>query len=372
MIFRELTERFNDMSAELKHQFDQLYREQQALQQAKIKALQSQINPHFLNNTLEVINWEARMADDDKELMLSVARALALYAHFLNFNENSADINERHRTRITIVSRDKDILSKMQQEEYLYNLPLYCCLYLQNGSVKNLTSYIDIEIEITNECSVTKDKFEDIITADQVNAFCDSKDSQSLYFIDTRRAVWSERIYSLGASIDNLPYEDIHDPERYALALDIFQYSEMRKKVTSLMSENQSVNKVKEHLSSLFCSDCFDSRYNAIQKYYGGKKARFVDNWKLLNDALCMSEHARWVTEKLIMGYRPLNEQERLFEESLFDKEKDQYRKRLKSNTQDPSHIDICSLADLRRIDPDSLKYDSFLMLSIPAIIANE
>ena len=23
--------------------------------------LQSQINPHFLNNTLEIINWEARM-----------------------------------------------------------------------------------------------------------------------------------------------------------------------------------------------------------------------------------------------------------------------------------------------------------------------
>lgn len=64
--FRQLTERFNDMSAEMKNQFEQLYREQQALQRAKIKALQSQINPHFLNNTLEVINWEARMADDEK------------------------------------------------------------------------------------------------------------------------------------------------------------------------------------------------------------------------------------------------------------------------------------------------------------------
>lgn len=64
--FQQLTERFNKMSVELKNQFEQLYREQQALQQAKIKALQSQINPHFLNNTLEVINWEARMAENDK------------------------------------------------------------------------------------------------------------------------------------------------------------------------------------------------------------------------------------------------------------------------------------------------------------------
>ena len=64
--FHRLTEQFNSMSTELKNQFDQLYREQQALQQAKIKTLQSQINPHFLYNTLEVINWEARMADNEK------------------------------------------------------------------------------------------------------------------------------------------------------------------------------------------------------------------------------------------------------------------------------------------------------------------
>ena len=29
-------------------------------------ALQSQINPHFLNNTLEIINWEARMEGNDR------------------------------------------------------------------------------------------------------------------------------------------------------------------------------------------------------------------------------------------------------------------------------------------------------------------
>lgn len=56
-----LGESFNSMSAELKHQFDTIYTEELALRDAKIKALQSQINPHFLNNTLEIINWEARM-----------------------------------------------------------------------------------------------------------------------------------------------------------------------------------------------------------------------------------------------------------------------------------------------------------------------
>ena len=64
--FETLFEHFNDMSAEMKAQFERSYLEQQASQRAQIKALQSQINPHFLNNTLEVITWEARLAGNDR------------------------------------------------------------------------------------------------------------------------------------------------------------------------------------------------------------------------------------------------------------------------------------------------------------------
>lgn len=64
--FDKLYEHFNAMSTELKLQFERSYLEQQASQRAQIKALQSQINPHFLNNTLEIINWEARLAENDR------------------------------------------------------------------------------------------------------------------------------------------------------------------------------------------------------------------------------------------------------------------------------------------------------------------
>ena len=64
--FGKLYDNFNAMSTELKNQFDRAYLEQQATQRARIKALQSQINPHFLNNTLEIINWEARLADNER------------------------------------------------------------------------------------------------------------------------------------------------------------------------------------------------------------------------------------------------------------------------------------------------------------------
>lgn len=59
--FWQVKDSFNHMSAQLKTQFDKIYLEEVALRDAKIMALQSQINPHFLNNTLEIINWEARL-----------------------------------------------------------------------------------------------------------------------------------------------------------------------------------------------------------------------------------------------------------------------------------------------------------------------
>ena len=64
--FARLYEHFNTMSEELKNQFERSWLEQRALQEAQVKALQLQINPHFLNNTLEIINWEARLAGDNR------------------------------------------------------------------------------------------------------------------------------------------------------------------------------------------------------------------------------------------------------------------------------------------------------------------
>ena len=62
--FEYLTDSFNQMSSRLRNQFHQLYQEELARRDAQIKALQAHINPHFLNNTLETINWQARMSGD--------------------------------------------------------------------------------------------------------------------------------------------------------------------------------------------------------------------------------------------------------------------------------------------------------------------
>ena len=95
--------------------------------------------------------------------------------------------------------------------------------------------------------------------------------------------------------------------------------------------------------------------------------------WAKYNEALSKSEHARWVVEKLIMGFRPLNEEERLEDETLSTnkKRRKEYRDGLKKNAAKLAHIDLCSYSDLRRVDPDNMKYDSFLMLAIPKILEN-
>ena len=64
--FQVLADSFNSMSERLKYQFDHIYKEELALRDARIMALQSHINPHFMNNTLEIINWEARLSGNEK------------------------------------------------------------------------------------------------------------------------------------------------------------------------------------------------------------------------------------------------------------------------------------------------------------------
>ena len=64
--FQVLADSFNTMSERLKYQFDHIYEEEIALRDARIMALQAHINPHFMNNTLEIINWEARLSGNEK------------------------------------------------------------------------------------------------------------------------------------------------------------------------------------------------------------------------------------------------------------------------------------------------------------------
>ena len=308
---------------------------------------------------------------DDSPLMLSVARQVALSAHYLNFEEDNSTCH--NRTVITIVSKNPDIRKELEKEEYLCNLPKYCKFKYKDAAPENSDSYIDIEIHIVD--SFTKNESAEntfFFSKTDIDTWKSTKSDDSIFCIDTRMAYFANKVYSLGAVIDNLPAEDIHSTKRYALALDVFQHVISKTPKTMIEEEawkDQTI--VKENLSNIFCADCFLSRMRGIQLCESEEIKKKENLWEKYNEALSKSEHARWVVEKLIMGYSPLNAQQRFKDECLFydRKKKEQYRTGLKKKTKNPAHIDLCSYADLRRVNPDNMKYDSFLMLAIPKIL---
>lgn len=93
--FEYLREAFNKMSKQVKYLFDYAYDEKMARKDAKIMTLQAQINPHFLNNTLEMMNWQARMSGN-----LEVSSMIESLGVVLDYNMN------RESKRLTTLSRE--------------------------------------------------------------------------------------------------------------------------------------------------------------------------------------------------------------------------------------------------------------------------
>jgi len=58
-----LAENLESMTTEIDHLMKNIYEEQLHRKESQVRALQAQINPHFLFNTLETINWQAQLAD---------------------------------------------------------------------------------------------------------------------------------------------------------------------------------------------------------------------------------------------------------------------------------------------------------------------
>lgn len=87
--FDYLKDSFNSMSAQVKTLFDSFYTEKLARKDAQISALQAQINPHFLNNTLEMMNWQARMNED-----MVVSRMIESLGTVLDYRMNRANVKE--------------------------------------------------------------------------------------------------------------------------------------------------------------------------------------------------------------------------------------------------------------------------------------
>ncbi|GAA0077305.1 two-component system sensor histidine kinase YesM [Clostridium sp. CTA-5] len=82
----ELSRGFNHMVKKLDRLILEDYKKELLVQQAEFNALKSQVNPHFLYNSLGVISWMARLGEDD-----SVIKATDELAKFFRYNVNSSE-----------------------------------------------------------------------------------------------------------------------------------------------------------------------------------------------------------------------------------------------------------------------------------------
>lgn len=114
--FFYMKESFNQMSKQIKEQFDKIYSEEIALRDAKIMALQSQINPHFLNNTFEIINWEARLNGNIKVSKMIEALSTMLEATMNRQGNNMHALAEE----ITYVDAYAYIISERLGDKFTY------------------------------------------------------------------------------------------------------------------------------------------------------------------------------------------------------------------------------------------------------------
>ena len=74
---REVTRQFNDMLDQIDQLMAAIRRQEETTRQYELQALSSQINPHFLYNTLDTIIWMAEFQDSQR--VVQVTKSLATY-----------------------------------------------------------------------------------------------------------------------------------------------------------------------------------------------------------------------------------------------------------------------------------------------------
>lgn len=89
----ELTNRFGHMMHRINELVNEGYKNKIIQKEAELKALKSQITPHFLYNTLSFINWKA-LKSEDHEISQMVTSLSKFYRTALNRGDNIISVKE--------------------------------------------------------------------------------------------------------------------------------------------------------------------------------------------------------------------------------------------------------------------------------------
>lgn len=160
---------FNKMTSEIKHLIGQVYEKQLLVKESEIKFLQSQMNPHFLFNTLITIGYKARLSKDETVYKMVTAMTELLQAG--------------------IYSGGSDMITIRQELEFIR---FY--LYLQKERFDDKIEYaIEVEDESILDLMLPKLSIEPLVENAIVHglekkvgkgalAVCIRKEDDSIYF----------------------------------------------------------------------------------------------------------------------------------------------------------------------------------------------
>ncbi|MBQ2991171.1 MAG: sensor histidine kinase [Clostridia bacterium] len=90
----DLGRAFSGMSMKIANLIDKTYKEEIALRDARIQAMQSRLNPHFINNALESINWQARIEGSETISAMVESLSVLLNASMARGDKRMAPLSE--------------------------------------------------------------------------------------------------------------------------------------------------------------------------------------------------------------------------------------------------------------------------------------
>lgn len=124
----ELIENYNFMISRMKVLIEEQYKSGKAVKNAELKALQAQINPHFLYNTLDMINWMA-YKNMNKEISEAVKSLAKFYKLSLSKGKDTVSIKDE-LTHVSLYVQIQNmrysnrISLKIDVDEQLYNFSI--------------------------------------------------------------------------------------------------------------------------------------------------------------------------------------------------------------------------------------------------------
>ena len=121
--------------------------------------------------------------------------------------------------------------------------------------------------------------------------------------------------------------------------------------------------KILDKWSSIYCANMLYTKLSSLglSKDFKKELLESVLAKKEIQDEIQKTEHNRWNTERLLLGFAPLTKEEQdAFIPIVNDKKQLKDKKKLMAK-EEMKHLDICSNAKLSKVDPYVVGYDNDL-----------